>query len=697
MDSIPNKIYYIKDYETYIKTLEQSDLDFDKFRELPLELQNNLEIMRKIIQTDARLIQEMNISQKTLEFITQLVKDTECLDHLNEDTVISLIRNNKTLINNMSLDKLIKIIKKDINIIKIIGKEIKEDIIIRLIKEIPEILSLIDYNLMTKDFFDKLLSVFKVKDDKETLKKIIRLLINDSTYYECIKEYIEYYYDDPEIMSMSNDFIKYLQEETGLVKQYNINNKLKLYHFCVETNKLDDIYMTDYIEYVFIDTIRTDLDSKIDDILINDSDTIVIFIDFCNSDLIQLLNKKIKNITTLRKNIKIINALDNPDLRLLDNIYFYKVINIWINYYDEKYKLLLYNNNIYFEEDDDQTVHRIIKVNSQISTKLLLIHWLIQLINTPKYLNNRLSQIGGTCWLSAILNSILLVYDIRDVLEFRYKQYCVEEKNKCDLIYNEFRDETKFDKIEDLIFSLLNNYFNGIKSYKNEDYLLPLAALLKGLSNDEFKQFESDIDIDKPIKHNYLLCKSTEDNPLKTKYCDNQLKIEELNKLNKICQYKDEKTICDTYPVNSDESTGYIYGNSGWAYNVLYLFKKIFSINIEFNKPFILPTSKGVKKVLIIDENFNGNIQSINVNLKLLSAYIEMNNGKHTICGINTDIGPIIYDSNNIWSFDDWTRLSFNRTSELPQYNKKLQKKYPKTYKVNKGLGKIGYKIYISS
>lgn len=50
------------------------------------------------------------------------------------------------------------------------------------------------------------------------------------------------------------------------------------------------------------------------------------------------------------------------------------------------------------------------------NNRLLLTHWLIKLINTPKCLDNRLKQFTETCWLNTILNSLLLVPELRECI-----------------------------------------------------------------------------------------------------------------------------------------------------------------------------------------------------------------------------------------------------------------------------------------
>lgn len=122
------------------------------------------------------------------------------------------------------------------------------------------------------------------------------------------------------------------QIELNLDKEYK-DKKLKLYHFIIdENNKLDNKSTGRYIDYEIIlitDELIEHLYMKLDSI-VHTHDTTVIFIDNCNNtNFIRTFNEYIKSKNTPRKNIKIINFLTDFQFRIINNIYFYKIINVW--------------------------------------------------------------------------------------------------------------------------------------------------------------------------------------------------------------------------------------------------------------------------------------------------------------------------------------------------------------------------------
>jgi hypothetical protein len=495
--------------------------------------------------------------------------------------------------------------------------------------------------------------------------------------------------------------IENIIQETHLTKQYNSTNKLNIYHIGSSiADKLNILHMGEFIEYEFIAV--TDITDYILKKILDLSMYVIIFICIYNKKTIEMINRNIKSVNSLKKNIKIINLIPQSEvtdmdilsMALYENYNFYKIINVLsvdIKFDSEKFSIIKSPNARYLI---DKCTFIKCKINQN---KYMLIHWLIPLINTPKYLINRISQISETCWLSTILNSLLLVNDIRDAIRLVCEEYCDDTYN-CNLEYTDFRDSKKNSDTRKLMFSLLKNYFNGIKLCFNEDYLLVLASHIKDsdiptiISDDISRLNLSD-------EKKYKLCRASTDNKLRQEYCTsrekNAAKIEELNKL---CSYYN-KSICSDYHNNSDEYNGYIYG----SYEFVYAIKTVCSIifgdkmtntdddnfsYITVNNLKMILDFKGARE---LDEQYK--------HFKLCSSCIIVNDS-HVICGLVTDSEPykyLVYDSGeNVWAYDDWSTLNYTSSTILEEFRRELYKRnisytddYFKSY--------LGYRLYIDT
>jgi hypothetical protein len=97
---------------------------------------------------------------------------------------------------------------------------------------------------------------------------------------------------------------------------------------------------------------------------------------------------------------------------------------------------------------------------------------------------------------------------------------------------------------------------------------------------------------------------------------------------------------------------------------------------------------------MIISSNDN-NDNHLKDGYKLCSACIFTEH--HFICGINTELGYIIFDSNGLWVFEDWSILTTTK-KEMSNYKNKIIKTNSYSHKPNRELlwfGKIVYRIYI--
>ena len=119
------------------------------------------------------------------------------------------------------------------------------------------------------------------------------------------------------------------------------------------------------------------------------------------------------------KNIKIINIADNNVLNNSNK--FCKIVNIHINKFMVKHNKDYYINNIYTFKD---CIYSSIKLSrSQINNTKLITHWLYNLINVSKLLEEKPIRKCGTCAMDSIFNSVYLIEDIKNLMILRPEDY----------------------------------------------------------------------------------------------------------------------------------------------------------------------------------------------------------------------------------------------------------------------------------
>lgn len=325
-----------------------------------------------------------------------------------------------------------------------------------------------------------------------------------------------------------------------------------------------------------------------------------------------------------------------------------------------------------YNKHESYTYVTVTITREKTQNKQLLTHWIIPLINTPKVLYNRFLQVSGTCTLNAILHSLLFAEGLRYAIKYQVDKKCKNQKDlKCNFTYDKFRDDTVIQNIEDLLFSLLKNYFDGVRPHttKQFDMIIYLAAMLKSKYQKKIDDTNSsDLSLDEfdmnqryPEEHKYKLCKSSDDNNLRKIVCDDT-NPNRLNKLNEKCSYKSkykDSSICNMFHEKSDESKGFIYGNIMNTYMVLYILEIIFGIEFKFNKEYELKTSEtGNVKFIISSSNYSGE-------LKLCTSLLLVRNGEHAITGIKINDQYITFDSHNKWDYIEWHKWDFYSTGSL--------------------------------
>ena len=397
--------------------------------------------------------------------------------------------------------------------------------------------------------------------------------------------------------------------------------------------------------------------------------------------------------------------MDNNSLKFSHK--FYKIINIVINNNCNITKSLRYDTNY----DIKNSIYKKIFLHDNIILNdMLASHWLNRLINTPKFLRGRQLQLSGTCWFNVIFNSLFLVKSIKNEIYLEYEKY---KKSKSDIFpieYRKLRDSNNNYNIRDILFSLIGNLKNNILPVINYgDYMLVIAAYIKEYTEYVFRESK---DLAKLIKNKepdkplFTLCKASDDNKYRNTLCSNKLKNkEDLDNLNNLCFYLYPKSICDTFPKNSDEAHGYIYGNGGSDLSFYDLFKIIFNTNIKSSIPKQL-VNIDILMINVIDTpgyilskqdiNKDGNIYK----LKSCYLYNKTTNNilNHVVCGVKDNNTYYIYDSNTTWIKEDWSKLlnnDFIIYPELLNYKKLIfQKKYidtdPNYFKFY-----IAYLIYV--
>lgn len=556
---------------------------------------------------------------------------------------------------------------------------------------------LIKHNIPEKQQTSFIKEIIELYKHKKTLKTYDIHNLNDLNLLTVVT--------DEECIRDSNAIIKYLQDETKLNIQYTTDKKLKFYHFCESKDKLDYRYTTEFIEYYLFllddrPNIVEDLEKTLYEILKNTDDSIVIFIQCSSDSIFSKIKQIIEPINTPKKNIKIIYQVLNGLLE--NNPYFYKILGIRINISE----LIIPNDKNYVSETIKCIIITI--TQNQSNNRMLLIHWIIDLINTPSELEYRLLQLSGTCWLNVILNSLLLNKDLRNIIKTYVDDYWLRHTDKQPLKYHDFRDEEKVKDIKHLLFSLFSNYFNGEKPHTEKDILIFIASLIKSYSEPEddyniLYQFTTKYRLRKSespyvkIHNRYYLCKANDTNSLRQTFCSNQIiNSSELDKLNDTCGYKKNNTsICDNFDKDTDEEKGFIYGNGGNVKYILESLSFIFSVKIFFDRIIIL-NIKDSQYYLYISTTDKDLIRE---GYTLCSSVIITADGTHVICGTIIDSKYYVYDSNGIWEIEDWTKLRLDRYMEMTKYKKKIIKQgfylNQKTERSRYWHGKISYKIYI--
>ena len=410
------------------------------------------------------------------------------------------------------------------------------------------------------------------------------------------------------------------------------------------------------------------------------------------------------NNTNKNYNIHIINISDGNDLSSID--YITKIVNILINKYHtndgrmfEKYSKDLYKYiNLTLEKE-------------QIYNNLLLSHWLNNLFLTPKILNKRQIQNSGTCMTNAIFNSLLLVEDIKKVLERKYNNFI---KTNTPMTLAELLDKTIDKTPLVVLYSIIGNILKDIKAKRDENYMLTLSVYIQNNNNIYDEYYENTLKSMKLLLNSdkyteimdgnfFKMCRAANDNLYRQKICENS-NSEDVIRLNNICNYTDDKSICDTYDIGSEEETGYVFGEGGddtliFSFIQL-LFHQTLETMVKFYERYISKQNR-YEELIIDDSDISILLILVNrisesVPAENLKAIEERNSKRynlqscmlgnidHAICGIknnknNNDDPYYIYDSNNIYTTDDWSKLLENNTDEisLPQHYKEKLKTMP--------------------
>ena len=497
------------------------------------------------------------------------------------------------------------------------------------------------------------------------------------------------------------------------VKDLYKKSKLKFLH--IGFSELNNIFSKDYIEYKFIniDLYTVNIIIKEFEYFLNTTENIdtVIFIELdknifsrytinlennknINKHIIdnrikidtfyKNLNIYIYNLKQKYENVKIINIMDTN--ALVNSNKFYKVVNIYINNISKKIAKLYF----YFTYNIKNCVYKKIELltDDMLFNNILATHWLNTLINTPKVFENRLIQTSSTCWANSVFNSLYLIKDIREELYIKYEEYKKTKSGQFPIKFKNLRNPKYVKNIKDILFSIIGNLKNNIKPNKNNsNYVLVLSAYMKEYLDDlrnypfhyyKFKKYKL------KYKPYYSLCSASNNNKLRNKLCSNKKYRYDLTKLNQICSYNEPDTICDKYSKTSDQTYGYIYGDYGPLYSYLIVFdilEIIFNIKISAFVPTTLINTNiliiliGKKSIsissgdLIIDGN----------TYELRSCHLS--NKNHTICGIKDRGIYYIFDSNDLWIEEDWSKLlnhkNLNSDKNLMKYREKFNGLFP--------------------
>ena len=690
--SILNSFNYIDDKKIIFKIIKYKE-NFYKY------LNNNIK-------------EDINITKKLLKVNNNIFYFLLPIMFENIDILLLGLNSNNTIEIYQTKEDILKIIINAINRnIKILDffhiwiknyKNILEDL--DYINDKKIIFKIIEYNPSLYIYLNN-----DIKNDVNITKELIK--VNSNIYFYLL--HIISINIDIVLLSLNNniDIIDGLPLEMHQTKEvilkiielYNLKNqykKSKLQILHIGFIKLDNKYTEDYIRYRFIDFKLYNIDEiiKIFKYYLNiKNKDIVIFIELdlnCYSryikielvkkhdtdekicNLYKVLNEVIYNSAESHKNIKIINIMaNNNSLNISYN--FCKIVNITINDSSIITEKIYYNTNY----EINNCIYKKIELwnNNFIINDMLATHWLNTLINTPNFLKGRQLQLSGTCWINAIFNSVYLVKSIRKDIFLKYEEYKKTKLTNFPIEYKNLRDPNYVHNIKDILYSLIGNLKNNIYHNINEDYIIVLAAFIKATRIyfhdieiiNKFKHYKT---IDEPF---HILCKASNSNKLRTILCSDKIKNKkDLDDLNNICEYKHPKSICDTFPENSDEAYGYIYGNGSTHLCIYEIIKVIFNIILLPNIPKTLVNTSILlidrliyPDFIISDKNINkyGNIY------KLKSIYLS--NPTHAICGIKNNNKYYIYDSAaNIWIKEDLSKLlnnDKNNEIELVEYKKK--------------------------
>ena len=522
----------------------------------------------------------------------------------------------------------------------------------------------------------------------------------DNTYSNV---YIKYNFIEVNINSDINTIIlKIKQFKTRVI---NNKNKYNKYYILITLDTLS------YLQYYI--TINSNINTieKLPDLLYDNTQYVYknIFPQF-NSDTVIEVNIEYKNkieqiyseieneltSTITYINIYIINIATTNILQ--NSNYYNKIINILIN----KYRTTDKNQYDNYTENNYRYKHIELSLDVIYDNKLLS-HWLNNLFITPNILQGRQKQISGTCTTNAIFNSLFLVNDIKEVLILKYNTFKEKDINlQNDIDYTDLRFSHITDK-SIILYSIIGNLIKNIKQKDdNINYMVILAAHMKNISytnsNYEYiyNSIKSLLSVDDFNKFKeepfFKICRGSVDNSYRQILCSNsRANSNTIKILNSICYSDKNKNICND-STDYDDINGYIYGNGANFTVIMEFFKLLFSISdkdikncmnnfFAKNRGEIIIDDDNIN-ILFICNNFNINKTEIS-NLKeienrngndylLQSCLLSNDTDTHVICGIkNYEIKPYkdfdyyIYDSNNIYSNDDWSKLLITSTKSI--------------------------------
>ena len=627
------------DEEIVLNAVKQNGLALQFAR---TKLRNNKEIVITALNQN---INVLFFLKKWTIYYKSIINTFNFID--NKELILKIIK-----IGSIYYKYLNKIIKKDINITKEIIKSNSNILYFALpiMRENVEILLLaLDYNINIIEIIPP-----KILKIKEIVLKIIDCYNLKNQYNKSRLRILHIGF-----IKLNNKFTEeYIKYKFININLYSIEDIIKYFNSILDIQKKNIV--------VFIE-LNTNIFSRYvisEEIILNNKIKII--------NLYKQLNEIIFNTKIYHVNIKIINILaDNNSLNYSNK--FYKIVNIAINNSCKNTKSLRYN----FNYNIKNTIFKKIKLtNNIIINDMLATHWLNNLINTPKFLRGRQLQISGTCWFNCIFNSLFLVKSIRNEMYLKYKEYKKLKTTNFPIEYKNLRKSNNYN-IHDILFSLIGNLKNNTLPVINYgDYMIVIASYIKEYSEYLYKdnkiidKLYRIKDKNKPL---FSLCRASDDNKYRNTLCSNKLNNkEDLDILNNLCFYIRPKSICDTYPKNSDETYGYIYGNSGEDLSFFDFFKILFNTNIISSIPKQL-TNINIMIINVIDTpEFILSKDDINKNgkiYKLKSSYLfNMCTGyRHCICGIKNKNTYYVYDSCTTWIKEDWSKLLDNNYTVYPE------------------------------